>query len=62
AASIIAKVTRDRIMKKYHKKYPNYGFDKHKGYGTELHIKMIKKYGICKIHRKSFSPVAEIVT
>ncbi|MCX6722361.1 MAG: ribonuclease HII [Candidatus Staskawiczbacteria bacterium] len=53
-ASIIAKVTRDKIMKKMHKKYPQYGFDKHKGYGTELHIKMLKKFGACPIHRKSF--------
>ena len=55
AASIIAKVTRDRIMEKMHKKYPQYGFDKHKGYGTELHIKMLKKFGACPIHRKSFN-------
>ena len=53
-ASIIAKVTRDRIMERYHKKYPQYGFDKHKGYPTKLHFKMIRKYGLCKIHRKSF--------
>ena len=56
-ASIIAKVTRDRIMRKYHKKYPQYGFDRHKGYGTKLHLKMLKKHGPCKIHRKSFKPV-----
>ncbi|PIU14096.1 ribonuclease HII [bacterium (Candidatus Gribaldobacteria) CG08_land_8_20_14_0_20_39_15] len=60
-ASIIAKVTRDRIMKRYHKKYPQYGFDKHKGYPTKYHIKMLKKYGSCKIHRKSFKPVKNIV-
>jgi ribonuclease HII len=53
-ASIIAKVSRDRLMVKYHEKYPHYGFDKHKGYGTKLHREMIKKYGICPIHRKSF--------
>ncbi len=58
AASIIAKVTRDRIMMGYHKKYPEYRFDLHKGYGTKLHLKMLKKYGPCKIHRKSFTPVA----
>ncbi|MEK7658527.1 MAG: ribonuclease HII [Patescibacteria group bacterium] len=58
AASIIAKVTRDRIMKKEHKKYPQYGFDGHKGYGTAFHFKMIKKHGSCKIHRKSFWPVS----
>lgn len=57
AASVLAKVTRDRIMKRYHKKYPRYGFDRHKGYPTKLHCKMLKKYGPCKIHRKSFRPV-----
>lgn len=60
SASIIAKVTRDRIMEKYHKKYPHYQFDKHKGYGTQLHIKMIKKFGACPIHRKSFRPVSSV--
>ncbi len=54
AASIIAKVTRDGIMEKYHKKYPQYGFDRHKGYGTPFHIKMLKRYGRCDIHRNSF--------
>jgi ribonuclease HII len=54
AASIIAKVTRDKIMQKYHKKYPQYGFDKHKGYGTALHVASIKKFGHCPIHRKTF--------
>ncbi len=61
AASIIAKVTRDRIMKQYHKIYPNYGFDKHKGYATQQHINALKKYGPCEIHRKSFSPVRELM-
>ena len=56
-ASIIAKVTRDRIMRRYHKKYLQYGFDKHKGYPTKQHRKMLKKYGPCKIHRKTFKPV-----
>jgi len=54
AASIIAKVTRDRLMDKYHKKYPQYGFDKHKGYPTKKHRLLIKKYGRCKIHRLTF--------
>jgi len=54
-ASIIAKVTRDKIMEKYAKKFPEYGFEKHKGYPTKFHLKMLKKYGPCKIHRKSFS-------
>lgn len=57
AASIIAKVTRDRLMIKYHECYPNYGFDAHKGYGTKLHTDALKKYGPCEIHRKSFRPV-----
>ena len=54
AASIIAKVFRDGMMLKYHKKYPKYSFDRHKGYPTGLHRTMLKKYGFCKIHRKSF--------
>ncbi len=57
AASIVAKVTRDRIMRRYHKKYPKYRFDLHKGYGTKLHLKMLKKYGHCPIHRKTFRPL-----
>lgn len=59
-ASIIAKVTRDRIMEKYAKKFPEYGFEKHKGYGTKFHLRMLKKYGPCKIHRRSFFPIAKI--
>ena len=55
AASIIAKVTRDRIMREWDKVYPEYGFEKHKGYGTSAHIEAIKKYGLCPIHRKSFT-------
>ncbi len=54
AASILAKVTRDRLMEEYAKKYPEYFFEKHKGYGTKLHIEMLKKYGKCEIHRDSF--------
>src|SRR3989344_4855039 len=61
AASIIAKVTRDRIMQKMHKKYPNYDFGKHKGYGTALHIKNLYEFGPSKIHRKSFFPVSAIL-
>ena len=60
AAGILAKVTRDRIMQRYHKKYPRYGFSKHKGYPTKFHLKMLKKYGPCKIHRKSFGPVKNL--
>lgn len=54
AASILAKVTRDRYMIELDKKYPEYCFSKHKGYGTKLHYEMIEKYGICPEHRKSF--------
>ncbi|MEK7562213.1 MAG: ribonuclease HII [Patescibacteria group bacterium] len=61
AASIIAKVTRDKIMQKYHKKYPQYGFAKHKGYGTKAHFASLKKFGPCKIHRKTFYPVSEFI-
>lgn len=53
-ASIIAKVYRDNLMQEYSKIYPQYGFERNAGYGTEEHIEAIKKYGICKIHRKSF--------
>ena len=55
AASIIAKVTRDRIMREWDKVYPQYGFAKHKGYGTAMHIAAIKEYGLCPIHRRSFT-------
>ena len=55
AASILAKVTRDRIMVEMDKVYPEYGFAKHKGYGTEDHIKSIKENGLCPIHRRSFT-------
>lgn len=54
AASIMAKVTRDRKMTRLAKVYPEYGFDIHKGYGTQFHIKAIKKHGLCDIHRRSF--------
>lgn len=59
AASIISKVSRDRTMLRYHKKYPRYGFDRHKGYPTKLHFKTLKRYGPLAIHRKSFKPVAD---
>ena len=54
AASIIAKVTRDRIMREWDKIYPQYGFAQHKGYGTSAHISSIKEYGPCPLHRKTF--------
>ena len=55
AASIIAKVTRDRIMRQWDEVYPQYGFSGHKGYGTAKHIEAIKEYGLCPIHRRSFT-------
>lgn len=54
AASVLAKVSRDRYMREMAEKYPQYQFEKHKGYGTKLHYEMIEKYGICPIHRKTF--------
>ena len=61
AASVLAKVTRDRIMEDYHKKYPQYGFDKHKGYGTKLHRERIREYKPCRIHRRTFKGVREFL-
>ena len=55
AASILAKVTRDRIMREWDKVYPEYGFEKHKGYGTAAHIAAIRENGLCPIHRRSFT-------
>lgn len=60
AASIIAKVARDNYMIELAKKYPNYGFEKHVGYGTALHRAALEKYGPCEEHRRSFRPVAEL--
>jgi ribonuclease HII len=54
AASIIAKVSRDKKMLVFHKKFPKYCFDRHKGYGTKLHYKKLKKHGLCSIHRRTF--------
>lgn len=54
-ASIVAKVTRDRLMIKYHQKYPRYGFDRHKGYGTKAHYQALSKYGPCPLHRQCFN-------
>lgn len=54
AASILAKVSRDRYMKQMAEKYPQYGFEKHKGYGTKAHYAAVDEYGLCEIHRKSF--------
>jgi len=61
AAGIIAKVIRDRIMRRFHKKYPQYGFDRHKGYPTRFHRRMLKRYGRCVIHRNSFQLKANFI-
>jgi len=59
AASIVAKVTRDRMMLEWHEKYPQYNFAKHKGYGTKEHLEAIGRYGLCELHRKTFRGVRE---
>jgi len=61
AASILAKVLRDRAMAQYHEEYPHYGFARHKGYGTREHLDAIAKHGPCPIHRRSFAGVKEYV-
>ena len=60
AASIIAKVARDKIMAEEHEKFPQYGFDRHKGYGTRLHYQMLCEHGICEIHRRSYKPIKNL--
>ncbi len=60
AASVIAKVTRDRLMVEMAATYPGYGFDRHKGYGTRIHLEALHQLGPCPIHRKSFGPVAQL--
>ncbi|MHC0037184.1 ribonuclease HII [Pseudoneobacillus sp. C159] len=62
AASIVAKVTRDKLMENYDTQYPGYHFGKHMGYGTKEHLEAIEKYGVTPIHRKSFSPIKELVS
>jgi len=57
AASILAKVTRDRLMMSAHAEHPLYGFDRHKGYGTPEHLEALRLHGPCRIHRKSFAPI-----
>ena len=59
AASILAKVERDAVMRRMHQLYPQYGFDAHKGYPTLAHLEALKQHGICPIHRRSFAPVRE---
>lgn len=61
-ASIVAKVTRDRLMRRYHDDYPQYGFDRHKGYPTRSHKEAIRTHGCCFIHRKTFKGVTEHTT
>ncbi|KMP10908.1 ribonuclease HII [Candidatus Nitromaritima sp. SCGC AAA799-C22] len=61
AASVLAKVTRDRLMREYHRQFPQYEFDRHKGYGTRLHRDLIRQHGPCPIHRRTFKGVAEYV-
>ncbi len=61
AASIMAKVTRDRILKELDKKYPGYEFYKHKGYGTKLHLDILKEKGPCEVHRMSFEPIKSLI-
>jgi ribonuclease HII len=62
AASILAKVTRDRIMYEYAKKYPEYAFESHVGYGTAKHMDNLKKYGPCILHRVSYKPIQDLLT
>ncbi|MBU1131553.1 ribonuclease HII [Patescibacteria group bacterium] len=60
-ASILAKVTRDRMMRKLHQKFPQYHFHRHKGYGTKLHQDCLKKNGACRLHRLSYKPIRTLV-
>jgi ribonuclease HII len=60
AASIVAKVTRDRMMEEYDAVFPEWGFARHKGYGTREHLAAIRRHGICELHRRSFLPVAQL--
>jgi ribonuclease HII len=61
AASILAKVTRDRLMVAMHREYPEYGFDRHKGYPTAEHMDLLREHGPCPLHRRSFAPVREAI-
>lgn len=61
AASIIAKVTRDRLMVQLHQEYPAYGFNQHKGYGTEAHLAALQQHGVTPHHRRSFAPIREML-
>ncbi|MDE2589762.1 MAG: ribonuclease HII, partial [Patescibacteria group bacterium] len=61
AGSILAKVTRDRIMREMNEQYPRYGFNDHVGYGTKKHMEAIKRFGPCPIHRKTFEPIRSLL-
>jgi len=61
AASILAKVERDRLMMELHARYPQYGFDRHKGYPTPDHLAALREHGVCEVHRRSFAPVRELL-
>jgi ribonuclease HII len=61
AASILAKVSRDKTMRTMHELYPGYGFDQHKGYPTSLHLRQLELFGPCQIHRRSFAPVKRLL-
>jgi ribonuclease HII len=58
AASILAKTARDEVMRRIHEEYPQYGFDRHAGYGTALHLEAIRNHGVLSVHRKTFAPIA----
>ena len=62
AASILAKVTRDRLLEELHLQHPEYGFDRHKGYGTVVHLQALQTHGALPEHRRSFAPVARVLT
>jgi ribonuclease HII len=61
AASILAKVTRDRLMVEAHRRFPQYGFLGHKGYGTAEHLRSLRRYGPCSLHRRSFLPIRKVL-
>jgi ribonuclease HII len=60
AASIIAKVSRDRVMLDFAREFPEYGFERHMGYGTKMHLEALRLHGPCRLHRRSFQPVAQL--
>ena len=61
AASILAKTARDAEMRRLHQRFPQYGFDAHKGYPTPLHLEALRRYGVCEVYRRSFAPVRELL-